>query len=277
MDILKQIVDATRKALDLERVDLPGLERDARALRAERVPHAFAAALRGGRQSRDGERPARVIAEVKAASPSAGEIEPEPAVEEIASSYRRGGASAISVVTEPRFFGGSHDWLMRASRATSLPVIMKDFVIDPIQLHRGAAAGADAVLLLASVLDRVRLRDFIQLLNEYGVDAVVEVHDERELEEALAADATIVGVNNRNLRDFSVSLATSERVVAAIPANVIRVSESGITTRNDVERLLDAGYDAFLVGESLLRQADRERAVRMLTLGAAVSPQREEG
>jgi indole-3-glycerol phosphate synthase len=260
MNVLDRIVATTRETLERERPDLRRFRAEAEGLRSDRKRHAFASTLAGGRNA---ER-ARLITEIKAASPSAGDIVANPDVEAIAETYLRGGASAISIVTEPYAFKGSRAWLARATRATKLPVIMKDFVIEPVQLYQGAAAGADAILLLASLLDAPQLRDFIALLNELGVDALVETHDEDEVIRALKAEARIIGVNNRDLRDFKVSLATSERLIQEIPPEAIRVSESGISTRGDVDRLLAAGFDAFLVGESLLRQSDRESAVKRL-------------
>jgi indole-3-glycerol phosphate synthase len=221
-----------------------------------RVPFAFSKALRG-----DG---IRLIAEIKSASPSAGPIVPNPDVDAIARDYARGGASAISIVTEPEFFHGSSDWLARAASASGLPVLMKDFVIDERQLLGGVAAGANAILLLASLLDGKQIRDAIALLDEFGCDALVEVHDGRELDRAIDGNARLIGVNNRNLRDFRVDLATAETLAARMPKESIKVAESGIKTRQDVDRLRAAGFQAFLVGESLLRQNDRAAAVRAL-------------
>lgn len=252
--VLDDIVARTRERLPSE----PKADKSAaQAIAASREPHAFARAI-----TRDA---INVIAEVKAASPSAGPIAPNPDVEGIASAYASGGAAAISVVTEPDFFHGSREWLARARGAANLPVIMKDFIVEPSQLIRGIAAGADAILLIAAILDANKLRDFIALLDAYGCDALVEVHDEEELERALAAGARLVGVNNRDLRDFRVDLGTSERLSMRMPAETIRVAESGIKTRQDVDRLRAAGFHAFLVGESLLRQNDRAGAVRALT------------
>jgi indole-3-glycerol phosphate synthase len=141
---------------------------------------------------------------------------------------------------------------------------MKDFIVEPSQLMAGIAAGADAILLLASLLDGREIREFIGLLESYGCDALVEVHDEAELDRAVAGGAKLIGVNNRDLRDFRVDLGTSERLAALMPSETIRVAESGIRTRADVERLRAAGFHAFLVGESLLRQDDRAAAVRTL-------------
>ena len=239
-DILDKIVARTR----------------ARLLPAD-PPHAFASAI-----SRPG---INVIAEIKSASPSAGSIIENPDVEAIAADYQRGGAAAVSIVTEPEFFRGSSAWLARAKSASGLPAIMKDFIIDERQLLHGIAAGANAILLLASLLDAKQIRAFIALLDQFGCDALVEVHDEAELERAIGGGAKLIGVNNRNLRDFSVDLGTSERLAALMPAETIKVAESGIKTRHDVERLRNAGFNAFLVGESLLRQEDRAAAVRALT------------
>jgi indole-3-glycerol phosphate synthase len=258
-EILDRIVAATMRRLESEPADLAQLEAMAVAARRDRTAHAFAAAIRGNGNI-------RVIEEVKSASPSAGSIVENPDVEAIASSYRAGGAAAISIVTEPEFFRGSRSWLQRG-RTAGLPVIMKDFVIEPRQLLEGIAAGADAILLLASLLDGGQIADCITLLDRFGVDALVEVHDEAELHRAIAGNARLIGVNNRDLRTFTVDLATSERLGAMIPEGVTRVAESGIRARQDVDRLHAAGFDAFLVGESLLRQNDRTAAVRALTGG----------
>jgi indole-3-glycerol phosphate synthase len=255
-DVLARIVERTRERLANEPMDVEDDRRAARDAAARRKPHAFSSAL-----ARDG---INIIAEVKAASPSAGAIVENPDVEAIAREYSRGGAAAVSVVTEPDFFRGSQSWLARASGAANLPVIMKDFVVEPGQLVRGIAAGADAILLLASLLDPETIRRFTRILHAHGCDALVEVHNEEELERAIAAEARLIGVNNRDLKTFHVDLATSERLGALIPPGVTKVAESGISTAADVTRLRAAGFDAFLVGESLLRQNDRAAAVRGL-------------
>ena len=246
-DFLEKIVARTRERVrDLASARPPAL----------RNPFAFSKALSGDS--------IRLIAEIKAASPSAGPIVDNPNVEAIAREYQSGGAAAISIVTEPEFFRGSHAWLARAAAASGLPVLMKDFVIDQRQLLSGVAAGANAILLLASLLDPKQIRESIALLDEFGCDALVEVHDERELDRAIAGGARIIGVNNRNLRDFKVDLATAETLGARMPKGAIKVAESGIKTKRDVDRLRGAGFNAFLVGESLLRQNDRASAVRTL-------------
>lgn len=257
MTVLDQIVERTRERL---RVEAKPDRRAAEEVAGRRTPFAFRSAIGAAGSP-------RIIAEIKSASPSAGSIVSDPDVEAIATEYAAGGAAAISIVTEPEFFRGSREWIVRAGGASGLPVVMKDFVVEPSQILRGIAAGADAILLLASILDEVQLRDFIALLEAYGCDALVEVHDAPELERALDAGARIVGVNNRNLHDFSVDLGTSERLAALMPAAVIRVAESGIRTAADVRRLRAAGFQAFLVGESLLRQNDRAGAVRALADG----------
>lgn len=261
-DLLDRIVSDTRRRLERERPDVKALEREARVLERTGVRGSFATALQ--RRSEH----ANIIAEIKAASPSAGPIAEAPDVEAIANAYARGGAAALSVVTEPLHFRGDRSWIARARQGGDLPVVMKDFVVEEVQLLEGIVAGAGAILLLASHLDASRIRSFISFLDDWGADALVEVHDERELERALGGQARIIGVNNRDLRDFSISLETSERLSEQIPADRIRVSESGIRTRGDVQRLQACGFDAFLVGTSLLRQDDREAAVRQLLGGA---------
>ena len=254
--VLADIVRRTCERLADERPDVEQIRRLASETRRGRPNHAFAAAL-----TRDG---INIIAEIKAASPSAGAIIENPNVEQIAVEYKRGGAAAISIVAEPEFFRGSREWIARASSASGLPVIMKDFVVAPVQIFAGVAAGADAVLLLASLLDAKQIAMFIGLLEEFGCDALVEVHDEQELQRAIEGGARVIGVNNRDLRTFKVDLATSENLAKRIPREAIKVAESGIGSHHDVQRLKAAGFDAFLVGESLLRQNDRAAAVRKL-------------
>lgn len=255
--VLDDIVTATRQDLELEWIDWKSLNRAAR-LRASRKPRfSFYSAIRSSEAI-------RIIAEIKAASPSAGSIVDSPDITAISREYASAGAAAISVVTEPRYFKGSREWLHKAGSASGLPVVMKDFVIEPVQIYRAVAAGADAVLLLASLLDLSRLREFIALLDELGRDALVEVHNESELAKALEAGARIVGVNNRDLRDFTVNLEISERLAPLMPASVVRVAESGIRSAADVRRLASAGFHAFLVGEHLLRSTDRDSAIREL-------------
>jgi len=253
MTILDDIVFRTRARIGTE----PPPDRAAAEIAARNhPPFALTKALRADRIN--------VIAEIKSASPSAGPIVDSPDVEAIAAAYKEGGAAAVSIVTEPEFFHGSREWI---ARAAGLPVLMKDFIVDESQIIGGVAAGASAILLLASLLDAAQIRDFIACLDSFNCDALVEVHDEAELTRAVGGGARIIGVNNRNLRDFRVDLGASERLSRQIPNGALRVAESGIKTRADVDRLRAAGFDAFLVGESLLRQNDHAAAVRQLVAG----------
>jgi indole-3-glycerol phosphate synthase/phosphoribosylanthranilate isomerase len=208
----------------------------------------------------------RFLAEIKHRSPSAGLILPEAAsrVEAVASAYRRGGASALSVVIEQDFFGGDPSWLPRAKAASGLPVLMKDFVVDEIQLDFAAALGADAVLLVVAALDGAALARLHAAARSRSLAVLVEVHDEVEIERALDAGAQIVGVNSRDLKTFDVDLPHMARLGAVLPASVARVAESGIRSRGDIEALAAAGYGAFLVGEALLKAPDPTRMLRAL-------------
>jgi indole-3-glycerol phosphate synthase/phosphoribosylanthranilate isomerase len=218
----------------------------------------FLAALRAGGP--------RVIAEVKHRSPSAGVILPEAATAfpSVAKAYRRAGAAAISVVTEPDFFGGDLAWLPEVKRISGLPVLMKDFVVDEAQLDLALSLGADAVLLIAAALADDDLARLHRAARARGLAAIVEAHDEEEVRRALAAGAEVVGLNARDLRTFVVDL---ERVAATgrlLPPSVVRVAESGIHGPEDLARLAAAGFEAFLVGEALLRSGDPARALRAL-------------
>ncbi len=183
---------------------------------------------------------------------------------ELAGRYERGGAAALSVLTDRDFFQGSFADLQRARAACSLPVLRKDFTIAEYHVLEAAAHGADAILLIVAILDPAQLRAFRELAAEFHMAALVEVHDRRELAIALESGAEIVGVNNRDLRDFKVSLDTSIQLAPEMPADVIKVSESGIFSAADVERLMAAGYDAILVGEHLVKSGDPARAIREL-------------
>jgi indole-3-glycerol phosphate synthase len=207
----------------------------------------------------------RLIAEIKKASPSAGLIRPEgfePAA--LARAYHEAGAAAVSVVTDRKFFQGELDYLAEASAAMPRPCLRKDFIIDPYQVYESRLKGASALLLIAAVLAPEELSSLRGLAASLGMDSLVEVHDEADLEKALEAGATIVGVNNRNLRTFQVSLETTLRLHRLIPPGIVVVSESGIKGRQDVLRLGEAGVDAILVGEALMRSPDVGAKVREL-------------
>ena len=205
-----------------------------------------------------------VIAEVKKASPSKGVIRADFDPAAIARSYAAAGAACLSVLTDIDFFQGSDTYLQQARAACGLPVLRKDFVIDPYQIYEARVLGADCVLLIAAALDDTRLSEFAFLAAELGMDVLVEVHDLDELERALPVPARLLGINNRNLKTFEVSLQTTLDLKAAVPADRLLVTESGILTRADVACLREAGVHAFLVGEAFMRQPDPGAALQEL-------------
>jgi indole-3-glycerol phosphate synthase len=226
----------------------------AKALAGQRVsdhtPRDFAGALRTPGLS--------FIAEIKRRSPSKGVLKAGIDAARLARSYERGGASAVSCLTDRQYFGAEADDLKCVSSAVAVPVLRKDFVIDEWQIRESLCLGADAILLIVRLLESPQLSDYLTLCREMSLGALVEVHDEVELETAVAAGAGIIGINNRNLASFAVSLTTSLRLRPLIPPGVIAVAESGISTRADVVALEQAGFDAVLVGESLVRASDPE-------------------
>lgn len=253
-DILSRIVAAKYPALDELRPHRCQLAARASERVGER--RSFEAALRA--------RTPAIIAEVKRASPSKGLLTNDFRPAEIAGAYQAGGAAAISVLTDECFFRGSLSDLAAARGAVQLPVLRKDFTLDELHVLEAAAHGADAILLIAAILGVRELRELRELAARYGMASLVEVHNEDELEAALASGAEIVGVNNRNLHTFEVTLDTSLRLAPRIPAGLLRVSESGIHEAADVHRLLEAGYHACLVGEHLMKSSHPEEALRAL-------------
>lgn len=205
-----------------------------------------------------------VIAEHKRRSPSRGAIREDLAPADVARSYEAAGATALSVLTDEPFFGGRLTHLTEARSVTRLPVLRKDFILEPWQIWEARAAGADAVLLIVAALEDVGLRDLVGEARATGVDALVEVHERSELQRALAAGARLVGVNNRDLRTLAVSLETSLSLAPLIPDDVVAVAESGIRSGSDLRRLRGAGFDACLVGEQLMRAPDPGAALRQL-------------
>lgn len=199
-----------------------------------------------------------IIAEIKKASPSKGVIRPDFDPLRIARSYSEGGAQALSILTDVDFFQGSASYIPLVRAAVELPVLRKDFVIDPIQIMEAALLGADAVLLIAAILELEQLRDFQALAQSLGMDVLVEVHDEKELQSALEANSKLIGINNRNLQDFTVDLETTFRLKSLVPAEIPVVSESGIKSAADMRRLREAGVNATLIGESLMRSDAKE-------------------
>jgi indole-3-glycerol phosphate synthase len=205
-----------------------------------------------------------IIAEVKKASPSGGVLREEFNPAAIAQAYEQGGAAALSVLTDEKHFKGSLTDLESARVSVGLPVLRKDFTIDSYHVHQAAAHGADAVLLIAAILTERQMREFRELAESYRMSALVEVHDQDELNQAVASGARIIGVNNRNLHTFQVDLGISLRLAAKIPDGVVKVTESGIHSAGDIQRLGAAGYQAFLVGEHLIKSGDAEAALRAL-------------
>ncbi len=205
-----------------------------------------------------------LITEIKKASPSGGIIREDFNPIEIANIYQNEGASAISVLTERKYFEGNLDYLRKVKAEISIPVLRKDFIFDPYQICESKVYGADAVLLIAAILKLNDLKKLLSLTYELGMDALVEVHTRDELQKALDADADIVGINNRNLDTLEIDLKTTEELAKLIPSDKIIVSESGIKTREDIERLKKAGARAFLVGESLMRSQDIGAKMREL-------------
>jgi indole-3-glycerol phosphate synthase len=254
--ILTRIIEAKQKRLQVARMRVPEAIIRNMAKTAKSVA-SFRQAL---------ERPqkVRIIAEVKKASPSKGVLKADLDAGVQAAAYTEAGASAISVVTEEDFFQGDLGWISKIHHTSPLPVLRKDFVYDPFQIYETRAAGASAILFIVAMLEQGELKELITLAQEYGLDALVEVHDETELGEALEAGAAIVGVNNRNLKTFEVDLETSERLAKIIPDDRLFVVESGIHNRADISRLLDAGADAFLIGEHFLTSADAAETLRGL-------------
>jgi indole-3-glycerol phosphate synthase len=208
----------------------------------------------------------RIVAEIKHRSPSAGEIVPgaDGKVESFALAYRRGHAAAISVVTEEDHFGGRPDWITRARRISGLPVLVKDFILAERQLDFAASLGADAVLLIVRALPGAELETLARGARERGLAAVIEAHDAEEIARASGVGPDVLGVNARDLTTFETNLAAMESLAAAIPPGPVRLAESGIATREDVRRLRAAGWEAFLVGETLLRSEDPEETLREL-------------
>ncbi len=203
-----------------------------------------------------------IIAEAKKASPSKGVIQPDFDPVRIARNYRDGGAHCLSVLTDVDFFQGSLSYIPLVREAVALPVLRKDFIIDPLQIKEAGAVGADAILLIAAILDVDQLRDFRLQAESLGMDVLVEVHDERELDDALQAESRLIGINNRNLNDFSVSLETTFRLLPRIPQEIPVVSESGIASAADMHRLREAGVKAALIGESLMRAGRQDQLLR---------------
>ena len=253
-DLLRTIVAATERITEgrRERESLAALERRA----ATATPHGdrFEAALAMADR-------VNVIAECKRRSPSKGVLAPDYDAVVIARHYERGGAAAISILTEPTFYDGALAHLTAVRAAVSLPLLRKDFIVDEYQLFEARAAGADAVLLIVAALAQSTLVQLQSRAHDLGLATLVEVHNEEELSRAIDSGARVIGVNNRNLRTLAVDVDASFRLAARIPRDVVAVSESGLRRREDVQRLLAAGYRAFLIGERFMTDADPAKAI----------------
>ncbi len=250
-DILNKILRRKAEEVAARRAQVPVAEL-ARRIEAAAEPRGFVAAI----ERRIAAGQAAVIAEIKKASPSKGLLRADFRPVEIAQSYARAGAACLSVLTDIDFFQGADEYLQQARAACALPVLRKDFTVDPYQVHEARALGADAILLIAAALDDAMLGELAALASGLGLDVLVEVHDGAELERALRLDTRLIGINNRNLRTFETRLETTLDLLVRIPADRIVVTESGIHTPANVARMRAAGVHAFLVGEAFMRAPD---------------------
>jgi indole-3-glycerol phosphate synthase len=258
VSVLERIVEDTRDEVGRRRESVPLSRLEAAAAeRPEQRPFEEAL-LRPG---------ISLIAEHKRRSPTAGTIREGATVEDVVLAYERGGATALSILTEPFHFAGSLDDLRAARAVSDLPVLRKDFIVDRYQLYESAAAGADAILLIVAALDPDDLYELLREARALDLDALVEVHGERELEVALDVEADILGINNRDLGDFSVDVERTYELLSDVPAGKTVVSESGFSTRDQLDDLERVGVDAVLIGETLMRSGDVEATVRRLTGG----------
>lgn len=253
MNILEEIAEKTKQRIQEEKVRVPVEYLKERIVKNE---ISFLKALKKEGMS--------YICEVKKASPSKGLIAPDFPYLEIAGEYEAAGASAISCLTEPYYFQGSDRYLEEITSTVKIPVLRKDFTVDEYMIYQARALGAAAVLLICAILDDSQLRGYRQLAESMGMDALVEAHDEKEVERALRCGAKIVGVNNRDLRTFQVDMANSIRLRKLAPRDVVFVSESGIRTSEDIRRLYDNQVDAVLIGETLMRSEDKKAALELL-------------
>ena len=270
MNILNEIAAKTKERIQKEKLEIPEkdliqmiqkrkvqilLHPEQQSI-TSRTPHSFYQALKKEGMS--------YICEVKKASPSKGLIAPAFPYLEIAKEYQEAGAAAISCLTEPFYFQGSDRYLQEITAAVDIPVLRKDFTVDEYMIFQAAAYGAAAVLLICAILNDEQLKEYRELAEELGMDALVEAHDEEEAERALKSGARIIGVNNRDLKTFQVDMQSSIRLRKLAPENVVFVSESGIKTSDDIQKLYDNQVDAVLIGETLMRSQDKKAALEEL-------------
>ena len=264
MDFLTAIIEKKKARLQISQEGTTTATQRARAIdaRLQRKPHALLEALVNGPSI-------NIIAELKRASPSRGEINADFDLAERAQAYQRGGAIAISILTEEDYFQGSLDDLRVVRQTVPLPLLRKDFIVDEFQIYESAAAGADAVLLIVAALSDEALRNLRSIAeDELGMDALIEVHTAEELRRASDCGATLIGVNNRDLHTFEVSLETSAQLIQEAPRDVICISESGLRTAEDLHRLKESGYKGFLIGEALMRAEDPAVVLKELLSGS---------
>ena len=259
--VLDKILVATREEVTRRRAATSLATLDA-AARGQTPPRGFAAALTDKAETGHA-----LIAEIKKASPSKGLIRPDFDPPAHARAYQEGGAACLSVLTDKPWFQGDEAFLVAARAACALPVLRKDFMVDPWQVTEARAIGADAILIIVAALDDSEMAEIESAAIDHGMDVLVEVHDEPELERALRLRSRLIGVNNRDLRDFTVDLGRTERLAGLMPEGTQIVAESGLAGKADLDRLAAAGIHRFLVGETLMRQADVTAATRMLLTG----------
>lgn len=258
MSVLSEIVEDVRRRVKKEK--------EANPLDVEKIDRSKGRSLRESIESNSAK--VSVIAELKKASPSMGEIRSGLSPARLAKAMARGGAAGVSVLTEPEYFGGRPKFLKEAREAVRLPVLRKDFIVDKYQLHQSAQLGADAVLLISEVLGK-EITEFVDIARDLGMEPFVEVRNEEQAELARFSEANLIGINNRDLETLEVDISRTEQLLEYLPDDSVSVSESGIKTRNDVERILEAGADAVLVGTAIMESEDVEDKVRSLVSGGS--------